>query len=62
MFGPQRLDLRFTDEGGRAAAHGVDANIGLRAARPWVNVLHYSTVAWVALTALGDLGPEDRPL
>src|SRR5262249_34913418 len=42
--------------------HGVDANVGLGTARPRVNVLDYDAIARVALAALGDLGPEDRPL
>src|SRR5262249_59234467 len=46
----------------RAAAEGVDADVGLGTPRPRVNVLDHSTVAWVAPTALGDLGPEDRSL
>ena len=29
MFGPQRLDLRLADEGGRAPAHGIDPNRSL---------------------------------
>src|SRR5205807_7742710 len=62
MFRPQLLDPWFADEGGWAATYGVDANVGLGAAWPWVNILGNGAVARVALAALGDLGPEDRPL
>src|SRR5206468_3832534 len=60
MLGPQRLDLRLADEGGRAPAHGVDPNRSLSSPRSRVNGLHHSTIAWEAFAALGDLCHIDR--
>ena len=62
MLGPQLLDLWLTDKGGRAIAHGVDANIGPGSAWPRVDVLHNSAVAGVSLAALVHLGAEGRAL
>src|SRR6266446_1325346 len=60
MLGPQRLDLRLADEGGRAPAHGIDPNRSLGPPRSRVNGLHHSAITWVAFAALGELRHVDR--
>src|SRR5215471_98964 len=48
MLGPQRLNLRLADEGGRAPAHGIDPDRSLGSPRSWVNSLHHGAIARVA--------------
>ena len=62
MLRPQFLDARFADKGGGATTHGVDTNVGLGTPGSRIDVLEHSAVVWIALTALGNLGPKDRSL
>src|SRR5262245_58327535 len=59
MFGPQRLDLRLADKGGRAPTHSVDPNRRLGPSRSRVNGLYHSAITRVAFAALGELRHVD---
>src|SRR5262245_13953593 len=58
MLTPQILDGRFTDKGRWAAADGVDADVGLGAPRPRIDVLHDGPIAGKSLSALTNLSSE----
>src|SRR5215831_9617821 len=60
MLGPQRLDLRLADEGGRAPTYSVDPNGSLGFPRSRVNDLQHSAITLVAFAALRGLCHVDR--
>src|SRR2546422_167954 len=59
---PQRFDLGIADERGRAIAHGVHGDVGLRAAGARIDVLHDRAIPGESLAPLPDLRSEGRAL